>query len=102
LYYLGEYINVVVSFGLEGYLNRIDPHGEVNIYSQKPWRTWGDDNFRKLDSLEQLKVIYTKFSVKDEDGIEILNLDTMTPDDFEIKTHSDFWQYTFHRYLIIK
>lgn len=57
------------------------------------------DEFRKLGLPEQLRIIYTKFSIKDEDGVEILNLDTMKPDDF---VTTDYFDSSLISALIIK
>jgi hypothetical protein len=57
------------------------------------------DEFRKLGLPEQLRIIYTKFSIKDENGVEILNLDTMKPDDF---VTTDYFDSSLISALIIK
>jgi hypothetical protein len=44
--------------------------------------TKGGENFEEKDVAEQFKTIYQYFSVTDEDGNELLNIDTIKSSDF--------------------
>ncbi|GHU02304.1 hypothetical protein FACS1894147_03890 [Spirochaetia bacterium] len=52
--------------------------------------------FSKLGPIEQIKMVYSKFAITDENGIELLNLDTLRPEHFKEKQEGAQW------YLVVK
>jgi hypothetical protein len=85
LRYLNEQIgSFYLGYFGYNYIEKIDPGGGLPCYDIGYSHDLARKEFLKLEPLEQFKIIYNKFTVKDENGIEILNLETLKPDDFVI------------------
>jgi hypothetical protein len=98
-YYTLKYKNEVIGAlyaGKEGYdyINELKPDEGMTCYVVRApmhWETGPVVQFYNLTPLEQLKAIYTGISVADKDGNEILNLETIKPEDFI--AHDEFEEY---------
>jgi hypothetical protein len=105
IYYTLKYKNEEIGYLHAGsvgydYIYEIKPNDGLDCYGIDPYmlyETGPNVQFLNLTPLEQLRVIYTSLSVKDKDGNEILNLETIRPDDFVTNADIKEWKY-----LIIK
>jgi hypothetical protein len=82
--------------GAVGYdrIYELQPNNVITCYWMRfpmRWETGPKVQFLNLTPLEQLKAIYAGISVTDKDGNEILNLETIKPEDFI--AHDEFEEY---------
>jgi hypothetical protein len=111
LHYLNEFFFTVGGgIGADGYnyTYKLGPGDQkvcftVNLSHGAPYKGGAYGEFMSLGHPEQLKAIYAQFSVKDGNGREILNLDTIQPEDFIVEPYpSRAYSDVSSIYLIIK